>query len=252
MTKILVAHNGPNTLKGLRESLDPATYVLIATNRLKAALRKLETDTSIDLLVIDTDFQQAELDRFLENIRSSRKFLDLPIIMTSYQWSPASITHFKEMGAKDCIALPLSADLIESRLGQALASGKRTILVVDDEELIRDLLKNVLELERFKVLEAANARQALAILEKNTVHAVISDILMPGMTGLELLQIMKKRHQDIPVIMITGFSGDYTPDDVMAAGADGYFAKPFKNLELTQKLRSVLKVSSRPAQPSPV
>jgi len=252
LTKILLAQNSLETLKSVREVLDRAGYMVMATDRLKTALRKLESDTAIDLLMIDADFQQRDLDRFLENIKSSQRFLDLPVIMTSAQWSHTTITHFKEMGVKDCIALPLSIDLIKTRIDEAIATGKRTILVVDDDELIRDLLKNVLELERFKVMEAENGKRALELLKDHAISAVVSDIIMPEMTGLELMEIIKMEHADIPVIIITGFSGDYTPEDVMGARADGFFSKPFKNIELIQKLRSVLAANAKRIRANPV
>ena len=125
-------------------------------------------------------------------------------------------------------------------------SGKRIVLIVDDEPEILNLLKNVLEIERFKVLTAESAEKALEVLTENKVHAIVSDILLPGITGIDLLVAIKQQYEHTPVILITGYSGKFTPQHAISAGADGYFKKPFRNLELVQTLRQVIQEYQHP------
>jgi DNA-binding NtrC family response regulator len=69
---------------------------------------------------------------------------------------------------------------------------------------------------------------------------VSTDIRLPGRSGLELMVEIKGKYPGTPVILITGYAGQYSPKDAIAMGADGYFAKPFHNMDLIYTLRRVL------------
>ena len=88
------------------------------------------------------------------------------------------------------------------------------ILVVDDEQSMRDFLKILLRKEGNSVDTGDNAKTALDHLKKNNYDLVISDIRMPGMSGLDLLSRIKEQSPDLPVIMITAFA---SPDDAVSA-----------------------------------
>ena len=92
------------------------------------------------------------------------------------------------------------------------------ILVVDDEQSMRDFLKILLVKDGHDVLTAKNGDQALSLLEKHTFDLVISDIRMPGMSGLDLLEAIREQFGDVPVIMITAFA---SPDDAVKAMKNG-------------------------------
>lgn len=112
------------------------------------------------------------------------------------------------------------------------------ILVVDDEQSMRDFLKILLRKEGNSVDTADNAITALDYLEKNSYDLVISDIRMPGMSGLDLLGQIKEKYQNLPVIMITAFA---SPDDAVSAmnrGAFDYISKPFNVDEIKSVIES--------------
>jgi len=100
-------------------------------------------------------------------------------------------------------------------------------------------------LERFRVITAGTAEDGIKILGEKHIDVVVSDIMLPGMRGTDLLALIKKDSPEIPVILITGFSGKITPQQAIAIGADGYFAKPFHNKDLAFTLRSVLQQYER-------
>lgn len=112
------------------------------------------------------------------------------------------------------------------------------ILVVDDEQGMRDFLKILLKKEGNYVDTASDAEVALKLLKKNTYDLVISDIRMPGMSGLDLLSKVKDQYQNLPVIMITAFA---SPDDAVSAmnsGAFDYISKPFNLDEIKSVIES--------------
>jgi putative nucleotidyltransferase with HDIG domain len=106
---------------------------------------------------------------------------------------------------------------------------RHKILIVDDDPSIRSILSLILkENDAYKVLMAENGRQALDILKNNPVDAILSDIQMPEMNGLELLKEVKSHDPTLPVIMITGFPTIDVAIDSMKKGASDFITKPFK------------------------
>ncbi len=112
------------------------------------------------------------------------------------------------------------------------------ILVVDDERDSRETYKMLLESQGYVTETAESGEQALALLEKEFCHIVISDVMMPGMDGLQLLEEIKKRHQNrIEVIMATGFGTIESAVEAMKLGAFGYFVKSHNPDELLMEIQ---------------
>jgi putative two-component system response regulator len=101
------------------------------------------------------------------------------------------------------------------------------ILIVDDEEMIRELLSSVLTQEEYVCHLASNVDEAFVLLGEQPVDLVISDIMMPGRSGVDLLRDLKKVNPDIAVLMITGLSDMNTAMECVHLGADDYITKPF-------------------------
>lgn len=104
-------------------------------------------------------------------------------------------------------------------------SEKHCILIVDDEELMREFLSEVFEFHN--PLSAANGKEALEIMENQKIDLIISDLKMPEMNGLELLREVKARDENIKVIIITGYASPETAVDCTQAGAINFLKKPF-------------------------
>jgi two-component system, NtrC family, response regulator PilR len=114
------------------------------------------------------------------------------------------------------------------------------ILVVDDERSMRELLGIVLRREGYEVMIAENGRGAVAVLEREPVDLIISDIKMPDMSGVDVLRAAKQIDQDILGIMITAFASADTAIEAMRLGAHDYLSKPFDVDELKMKVRNAL------------
>lgn len=108
-----------------------------------------------------------------------------------------------------------------------------TVLVVDDEPIMRSLLEKILLKDGYHILTAEDGESALAQLGSNPVSIVLSDIKMPGMNGFELLKVLKVKYPDIGVIMMTAFGDTFTVKDALLLGADEYVTKPFKRHEIS-------------------
>ncbi|HPA15849.1 MAG TPA: diguanylate cyclase [Desulfobacterales bacterium] len=117
---------------------------------------------------------------------------------------------------------------------------KIPILIVDDDPAIRDSMKEAMEIAGYNPYLAASAEEALDLLNKNMFHVVITDILLPGLDGLELTDLIKERY-DTDVIVMTGYSGDYSYEEAITKGASDFVFKPVRFEELLLRLKRVLK-----------
>ncbi len=114
------------------------------------------------------------------------------------------------------------------------------ILVVDDDKEIVGAIEIYLKKEGYNILKAYNGKQALETIEKNEIHLVILDIMMPEKDGLETLEEIRKDKR-IPVILLSAKSEDYDKIGGLNSGADDYITKPFNPLELIARVNSCLR-----------
>ena len=107
----------------------------------------------------------------------------------------------------------------------------KKILVIDDEPLVRRSLKRALESAGYQVLEAVDGKQGLAVWEKEKPDLVFLDILMPGLSGPEVLaELNLDVRKDCRVILISAYSGEYSLDSAKSLGADHFIPKPFEDI----------------------
>jgi two-component system response regulator PilR (NtrC family) len=106
------------------------------------------------------------------------------------------------------------------------------VLIVDDEEVLQDVLSALLRREGYHTLSARSGEEALAVLEREDVDLVLLDVMLPGMSGLEVLRQVRQRDPDQVVVVITAFSSIEGAIEAMRDGAFHYIPKPFKNEEV--------------------
>ena len=116
----------------------------------------------------------------------------------------------------------------------------KTILVVDDEVQIRQIIAEFLLGFNFAVLEAGNGEEAIELITGEKVDLVITDIRMPLMNGLQLLREVKLLAPKTPVILMTGYQPTKSQELAMTTRADGYLIKPFSLVSLRDCIKSVL------------
>jgi DNA-binding NtrC family response regulator len=116
---------------------------------------------------------------------------------------------------------------------------RRRILVVDDQESMRSLLKDMLEVIGYDVMLAEGGEEALHLMEANQFDLVLTDLNMPGMDGTALLKAIKTTRAELPVVIITGYGTFHTEKRVMREGANGYISKPCTLSKIESTLTSV-------------
>ncbi|WP_417515635.1 phosphate regulon transcriptional regulator PhoB [Marinobacter sp.] len=132
-------------------------------------------------------------------------------------------------------------------------SGK-TVLVVDDEPAIREMILVALEMADYECMEAADAREAHALIIDKQPDIILLDWMLPGTTGIELARRLKKDETtaDIPIIMLTAKVEEDNKIRGLEVGADDYITKPFSPRELVARLKAVLRRATPPGIDSPI
>ena len=209
----------------------------------------------LKLMVKDTGpgFEQAEVKHIFDpqyrtNDRNEGTGLGLNIvheIIRSYK-GMICISSDPDQGTTIDVYLPLidtrSDDISEISAKKHLPLGSETILLVDDEEDVLDMMHSMLERLGYQVISALNGLEALEIFQKGSkaFDLVITDQTMPKMTGMELIRELRLIRSDIPIILCTGFNEKITEDNTRHLEIGALIGKPVRIAEIAEKIREVL------------
>ncbi len=122
---------------------------------------------------------------------------------------------------------------------------QKMILVVEDEPDIRKLVHYNLSQEHFKILEAEDGEKALKVVQREKPHLIILDLMLPGLSGLELCRSLRERPEtaQLPILMLTAKAGEADRVVGLEMGADDYLTKPFSPRELVARVKAILRRS---------
>lgn len=130
----------------------------------------------------------------------------------------------------------------------------KTVLIVDDESAIREMIAVALEMADYECLEAADALEAHALIVDRQPDIILLDWMLPGTSGIELARRLKKEETtaDIPIIMLTAKVEEDNKVRGLEVGADDYITKPFSPRELVARLKAVLRRATPPGIDTPI
>lgn len=124
----------------------------------------------------------------------------------------------------------------------------RTLLVIEDDETMRNALKRIFEGEGLVVKTAADGTQLSHVLDDNPIDLIVMDVGLPWINGLELAKLLKD-HEDlkhIPLVFVSGKTSDFDVKRGFEAGADDYIKKPFDIEKIKKTVRTLLKLNEKP------
>jgi len=121
-------------------------------------------------------------------------------------------------------------------------AGRGKILLIDDNELLQDLGKDIIEHLGYTPIIASEGEEGIEIYrkEKEEIQAVLLDVVMPGLGGLEVFRRLKNINPEVKVLVISGYSEEKRAGELMKEGALGFIQKPFKIHQLSQKLQEIM------------
>jgi DNA-binding response OmpR family regulator len=114
----------------------------------------------------------------------------------------------------------------------------RLVLIVDDDEMIRRLVRTVLEADDFEVIEAKDGELALTMIDDKHPAVVVLDVMMPGLNGVDVCRRLD--HDNVKVIILTARDDAALAEECMAAGADAFLTKPFSSIQLLDLVEDLL------------
>ena len=122
------------------------------------------------------------------------------------------------------------------------------ILVAEDEPLMLMAIEAKLKNDGFEVIGVSDGQEALKALEIDSPDLIITDILMPYTSGLELIGIVRANRKKIPIIVLSGLGQEDTVMEAFQLGADDFITKPFNPTELSVRVKRLLKIPAKPAK----
>lgn len=124
----------------------------------------------------------------------------------------------------------------------AMPAGQETILVVEDDATIRKLIHDVLHRQGYTLLRAQNGQEALGLSSRHTgpLHLLLTDVILPGMSGKELAAQLSQSHPDLKVIFMSGYTDDIISSSGELSQNVNFLQKPFSFMDMTRKVRDVL------------
>jgi DNA-binding NtrC family response regulator len=238
--KTIIVDNNSLEANQLKQQLINANFSCAIYSSYRQAIKILESDHTIDLVISDLFAGNNYGILLARTIKNNPRLKYIPVVIVSDNWDNNTIIECAKAGVNALIAKPYTTEDILTKIGDALANGKRKVLIIDDDAEILNLLRQVIELERFEVITGETAEKGIQLLAENKIDAVVSDILLPGMSGVDFMKLCKSDYPHIPAILITGYAGHFDAKAAYDTGADGFFQKPFNNIELVRRLRDVV------------
>ena len=131
-----------------------------------------------------------------------------------------------------------------------MSASRPTVLIVDDEQALRDFVRRNLEVRNFEALSAANGLEALALFNTHQVDLVIADLMMPHMNGLEMIRRIREESL-VPIVVLSALGEEQDKVQALNLGADDYLTKPFGVEELLARIKAVLRRNRWGDRPAP-
>jgi signal transduction histidine kinase/CheY-like chemotaxis protein len=139
------------------------------------------------------------------------------------------------------LAKPQPMESYSANIPRTFSENQPKVLVVDDEEPVRELLRDLLEQEGCRVYIAAGSREALGLFEVHQFDGIFTDVGMPGMSGWELAHAIRQRNKTIPIAVVTGWGEAVGSDDQKEAGVDWVIAKPFHAEKISEVAQEIFR-----------
>lgn len=195
-----------------------------------------------DLILLDMNMPTVNGFEVLKKLKSTAATQNIPVIMLTRRDEDDSIINAISFGAVDYVTKPFEMPDLIARITEQLASRKNKVLVADDDELIRELLSHRFHRIGTSVITAVSGPEALQRIQAERPDAVVLDIMMPGMSGINVLKQMKEDEtlRKIPVILLTAKTQQENILLGLESGAHDYITKPFDTDEVVARVNGII------------
>jgi len=224
--KVLVVDDDPMLLSLLTDTLDSIGYNSISVGDAESALESFENNY-VDIVIADINLPGIDGLELLRRIKTNAPSLPV-VLITGVSMADVRSRAF-EAGADGFLDKPFRIAVIEKMLQQLLnpnTTRNSAIIVVDDNDEYRDMLGDNLIDRGFRVVTARNGTEALGKLKNGNVNVVLTDLIMPGMNGIEVARTVKAISPSTHVVIYTGHVPNDREESDIRATADEFLSKP--------------------------
>lgn len=239
--RVLIVDDSEEVILLLRRILENRHYTVLSAGNGKTAVQLAEAERP-DLIITDYDMPEMDGMTLIRMLKSTETTRHIPIIMLTAKDEVDDEVQVIEAGADDYLTKPVSAKRLLARVGRFFVKRKK-ILVVDDSEDMRLLLRRMLESAEYIIVTADNGKEAISMVQAEKPDVVITDYMMPEMDGVALIRALKSREgtRKIPVIMLTAKDEVDAEVRVFEAGADDYLTKPVNAKRLVSRVKRLFR-----------
>ncbi len=197
----------------------------------------LEISRPLDLVIVSSDGPEDVGHDILIYLRNNERLAHIPVIVCGSSNPGSAADASSLIGGELFLKKPIDDRELADLTGRIIGSKNGRILLVDDEVMVRDVLRATLEHDGHCVFEAENGLVALGLIATENIDMVISDMRMPEMSGRELLAQVRMQYPDMPFYLISGCSLGSIDQELIRAGASGLLAKPFRYADIIEIVR---------------
>lgn len=250
--KILVVDDDPRITGLLVETLSAIGYPTRGVQSAREALQKIP-EYQPDILV--SDLRMPEMDGFSLLREIKKVYPEILIVTITGEQLNDLEREAAALSADGFLTKPFRFEKIEELIeglwanrsrGRTPAIQTKCILIIDDDPEFRLTTSELLQQAGFETLTAADAQQGLSLLATRNIQAVIVDVVMPGLSGLQLVRIIKNRFPQLPMVLVSGRVKDLALSEDELTGADAFLDKPIS----LRRLQAVLEKFPKPADAS--
>lgn len=244
MKKILLADSDETNSAILELILNEFEYDVRRISSVQRCAEELAS-AHYDLLLFGLESNQEEGFRIIEEIRQKPEIADINLIFIVPNTERIDAANAYRLGAIDFIKRHSVPEVILEKVRDAVTvTGRDTILVVDDEPMNLFLFTNLLGI-RYNVITAGSGREALDILERESVDLLLLDLHMPEMDGFDVMRRLSAIPEcdNLPIIVVTADSDFDTESEIFQAGARDYISKPLVMQVAIQRIRRIIELS---------
>lgn len=254
-TSILIVEDDELNCELLKRRLEEDYHHITTATTGEQALELIKVE-KFDLVLLDIMLPDTNGLLLLDKIKKDPNLNSTQVIMVTANGDREMVLKCNEAGAIDYLIKPYSIAIVKSRIWSCLKNAyiqskekfddndfkNLKILLVDDQELNRDVLAHRLKKTGCQIYSVTNGTEALNTLKNEKFDLILLDILMPDISGIDVLKEIRNdpEHKGTPVIMITAIDEIKTVNECMEAGADDYIIKPFNTTLLKLRISSCL------------
>lgn len=251
MAKILIVDDESRIRELLRKALTREGYEVVSAPSAEQSLELIFKEP-FDLLLLDVRLSGESGLSVLKKVREYQK--DVPIVIYSGAITPELEKEARGAGANEVLSKDVDVLQLVAQIGKIvkaknrifrkpLAKEEKSLLVVDDEEGIRRVIREFFKRKGYRVLEAGNGEEALQIVHSEKISAVLLDMKMPGMDGIETLKKLLEINPKLGVVMATAVEDEDKVKKAIELGAYSYILKPFDFMYLELVVMSKLTIA---------